>query len=100
MWSKAAGGGTRALNRRRLQLHHWFRTQVGGGSNAGWNYLPISQRLNRLMNDGRLFTPTGRITINTIKKFTSFNIFRGAVLGIYGGIPTGSISKATCGCNK
>ena len=78
-WSKSVGG-----YKGEYQLHHWFTPQSAGVSNAIWNYLPISAKLNNMMSDGGVM----------------YNAFKGLVLGIYGAAPTALISNASsnCGC--
>jgi hypothetical protein len=68
----------------RYELHHWFTPQSAGGSNAIWNYMAVSPKLNRMMsNGGNLYAG-----------------FRASVVAIYGAVPTAAASAATseCGC--
>jgi hypothetical protein len=98
-WSRAAGGGARWLQNNGVQLHHWFRAQSLGGSNAAWNYMAISAKWNRIMGNGR----------QSLSQFMSYNAFRATVIGIYGAVPTaigtkmydngGGFSSNTCGCS-
>ena len=50
MWSKAAGGGIRALAARGQSLHHWLIPQRWFKYNAGLNYLPLTASFNSWMN--------------------------------------------------
>jgi hypothetical protein len=71
-WSRSVGG-YKGL----YELHHWFTPRVAGGSNAGWNYMAVSPRLNSLMGSGGW----------------AYNSFKGLVIGIYGAIPTAAINE-------
>jgi RHS repeat-associated protein len=66
-WSNNVGG-----YKGRYELHHWFTPRSKGGSNAGWNYMPVSPKLNNMMSDGGWL----------------YNGFKASVLGLYGAIPT------------
>lgn len=74
-WSRSVGG-----YRGRFELHHWFTPRSAGGSNAGWNYLPVSGRLNNLMSNGGI----------------AYNIFKFTTLWIYGAIPTAMMNGCEC----
>ena len=85
-WSRAAGGGTRNLNSSGRSLHHWGVPQRWGGSNAGWNYVPISARLNSYMNG------------STLMRQAADWAFRAGMAGAHGAIPTGTIRKGSRDC--
>jgi hypothetical protein len=78
-WSRSVGGYIG-----RYDLHHWFTPRSLGGSNAAWNYLPVSPWLNRAMGNGGLL----------------YDAFKGSVLGVYGAAPTAVVSALadSCGC--
>ena len=91
-YSRSVGG-----YKGKYELHHWFDPRSGGGSgipgsNAGWNYLPISRGLNNAMGDGT----------RSISQRLLFNGFKGTTIGIYGGLPTSALQELTeeCGCEK
>lgn len=66
--------------RGRFELHHWFTPRSACESNAGWNYLLVSRRLNNLMSNGGI----------------AYNIFKFATLGIYGAVPMVMMNGGEC----
>jgi RHS repeat-associated protein len=77
-WSNSVGG-----YKGEYELHHWFQPQSLGGSNAAWNYVPVTPWLNNAMGQGGLL----------------YNSFKASVLGIYGAIPTSAIESAEDDCS-
>ena len=86
-WSLAAGGGQRWLARNGQHLHHWLIPQRFGQVNAGFNYMPISARLNSWMN--------GSTALRSAAEWG----FRSSVAGIYGAPVTAGL-RDDCGCEQ
>ena len=79
VWSKAAGG----LRPVGQSLHHWLIPQRWASVNAGFNYLPISARLNSWMGS------------TALRRIFAEGGFRAVVLGIYGAAPTTAARRAS-----
>lgn len=59
VWSKNVGG-----YRGKYERHHWWKPQSEGGSNAGWNLVAASPKLNNAMGNGGALYQTYRAGIN------------------------------------
>lgn len=88
-WSKAAGGGQRALQKNGQSLHHWLIPQRFAEVNAGFNYLPLTAGFNSWMNGS---TRT-RVLVENALKLQIFGIYSAPI------VVTSSPTPAGCECS-